>query len=171
MATKTLESYRNSAPTDLQTRFADWITEKVAPTVADEASFREGVRLATALRMPFQASEENKVARVNSVSSRAEEREAKAKEREEKAAARKAAAEERVAKAAEKAAAAKQKAEEAVAKAEARAQALRDKAEGKVAPKPRKAKAKKNADTAETAADAPVETEEVATEDGDDAPW
>lgn len=58
-------SYRDKAPTDLQARFPDWLIEKVGVTFGtkkEEAAFREGVRLATALRMPFQASPENRAA-------------------------------------------------------------------------------------------------------------
>lgn len=79
MATATadmdLSVYLEKGPTDLQTRFGDWIVGTVGydPSRAktkDEA-FREGVRLATALRMPFQRSDENQEILV----SRREERE------------------------------------------------------------------------------------------------
>lgn len=58
-----LAVYLEKAATDLQSRFGDWLVEVVGyePSKAktkDEA-FREGVRLATALRMPFQRSDEN----------------------------------------------------------------------------------------------------------------
>ena len=58
-----LEVYLTKEPTDLQERFADWLKGAVGydPTKAktkDEA-FSEGVRLATALRMAFQRSDEN----------------------------------------------------------------------------------------------------------------
>lgn len=55
-------------PTDLQGRFADWLIEKVGVAVTskkEEAAFREGVRLGTALRIPFQASPENQAARAS----------------------------------------------------------------------------------------------------------
>lgn len=55
-------SYASKEPTDLQVRFADWLIEKVGVnfgTKKEQAAFEEGVRLATALRMPFQRSAEN----------------------------------------------------------------------------------------------------------------
>lgn len=54
--------YADKAPTDLQERFSDWLLEQVGlefGTKKEEIAFREGVRLATALRMPFQRSPEN----------------------------------------------------------------------------------------------------------------
>lgn len=54
--------YKDKAPSDLQERFADWIVDKVGVafgTKKEEAAFNEGVRLAVALRMKFQASPEN----------------------------------------------------------------------------------------------------------------
>jgi len=61
-----LEAYLTKPPTDLQDRFADWIMEQVGydPSGAKtkEAAFREGVRIATAIRIVFQASPENKAA-------------------------------------------------------------------------------------------------------------
>lgn len=58
--------YLTKPATDLQERFADWITEVVGydPSSAKtkEAAFREGVRIATATRMVFQASPENREA-------------------------------------------------------------------------------------------------------------
>jgi hypothetical protein len=58
-------NYKDKEPTDLQARFPDWLIEKVGltfPTKKEEMAFREGVRLSTALRMPFQASDENRAA-------------------------------------------------------------------------------------------------------------
>lgn len=51
--------YADKPPTDLQTRFSAWILDKTAYEPEDMDSFNEGVRLATALRMAFQASPEN----------------------------------------------------------------------------------------------------------------
>jgi hypothetical protein len=54
--------YATKAPTDLQRRLGDWIMEKTGVTFVtkkEEAAYREGVRLAVALRMKFQASPEN----------------------------------------------------------------------------------------------------------------
>lgn len=59
-----LAGYLTKPPTDLQVRFADWIREQVGydPTAAKNKleAFEEGVRIATATRMVFQASPENK---------------------------------------------------------------------------------------------------------------
>lgn len=63
-----LKSYLEKAATDLQERFADWLLDEdivgYDPSAAKtkEAAFREGVRLATAMRMVFQASPENRAA-------------------------------------------------------------------------------------------------------------
>ena len=57
--------YATKAATDLQARLAEWIIEKTGVTFAtkkEEAAYREGVRLAVALRMKFQASPENQAA-------------------------------------------------------------------------------------------------------------
>lgn len=59
-------AYLNKPPTDLQERFPDFIIDKVgydpqSAKTKDEA-FRQGVRLAVALRMSFQASPENREA-------------------------------------------------------------------------------------------------------------
>jgi hypothetical protein len=54
--------YLDKAPTDLQSRFTDWIKDKTEisfQTKKEEAAFDEGVRLGVALRMKFQASPEN----------------------------------------------------------------------------------------------------------------
>ena len=51
--------YADKPPTDLQSRFSGWILEKTGYEPEDMDSFNEGVRLATALRMAFQASPEN----------------------------------------------------------------------------------------------------------------
>lgn len=58
--------WASKAPTDLQKRFGPWLMEKVGlefATKKEEAAFFEGVRLATALRIPFQSSPENQAAR------------------------------------------------------------------------------------------------------------
>jgi hypothetical protein len=57
--------YLDKEPTDLQARFGEWLVDKVGVkfgTKKEEAAFLEGVRLATALRMPFQRSPENQEA-------------------------------------------------------------------------------------------------------------
>lgn len=58
-----LTDYKALPPTNLQARFVGWIQDKVGyePTKAKTKAeaFAEGVRLAVALRMPFQASDEN----------------------------------------------------------------------------------------------------------------
>lgn len=63
-----LTAYLTKAPTSLQERYADWLLDETIvgydPSKAKtkEEAFREGVRLATAMRMIFQASPENKAA-------------------------------------------------------------------------------------------------------------
>jgi hypothetical protein len=54
--------YAAKAPTQTQARFAQWLIDKCQysfTTRKEEAAFRDGVRVATALRMPFQRSPEN----------------------------------------------------------------------------------------------------------------
>jgi hypothetical protein len=55
--------YAEKEPTDLQTRFTDWIPEVTGfdpnGCKSKAAAFAEGVRLAVSLRMPFQRSPEN----------------------------------------------------------------------------------------------------------------
>lgn len=51
--------YADKTPSDLQERFAAWILEVTGFEPNDTDDFNEGVRLATALRMAFQASPEN----------------------------------------------------------------------------------------------------------------
>jgi len=79
-----LEVYLTKPATDLQDRFADWIMEVVGydPSSAKtkEAAFREGVRIATATRMVFQASPENKAATKAKRQERAEAAEVEADE-------------------------------------------------------------------------------------------
>lgn len=67
--------YATKPPTSLQARFPDWLFEKTGitfGTVKEEKAFREGVRLATALRMEFQASPENREATAKERAERAE---------------------------------------------------------------------------------------------------
>lgn len=67
--------YKNKEATTVQERYADWLIEKLQlefPNPKSEAAFREAVRLATALRMIFQASPENQEARENARSEREE---------------------------------------------------------------------------------------------------
>lgn len=71
-------AYKEKDATAVQERFADWLIEKLQiefSSPKNEAAFRETVRLATALRMVFQASPENQEARTET---RAERQEAKA---------------------------------------------------------------------------------------------
>lgn len=58
-----LSVYADREPTAAQEHFADWIVEKVGvayPTQKEMTAFRNGVRLAKALVMRHQASDENK---------------------------------------------------------------------------------------------------------------
>lgn len=58
-----LSVYADREPTAAQEHFADWIVEKVGVTFSTQKemnAFREGVRLAKALVMRHQASDENK---------------------------------------------------------------------------------------------------------------
>lgn len=63
-----LTAYLDKKPTDLQERFAEWLMDEdivgydPAKAKTKEEAFREGVRLATAMRMVFQASPENQEA-------------------------------------------------------------------------------------------------------------
>jgi hypothetical protein len=65
-AERDLTIYADKEPTDLQERFAVWIPEATgydpATAKTKTEAFEEGVRLATALRMIFQASPENQEA-------------------------------------------------------------------------------------------------------------
>lgn len=67
-------TYASKAPTDLQSRFAEWIVEKVeidpATFKTKQQAFEEGVRLAVALRIPFQASPENQAVRAEAARAR-----------------------------------------------------------------------------------------------------
>lgn len=102
--------YRDKEATPLQQRFGPWLIEKTGynPAVAKtkQDAFDAGVRLAVSLRIPFQASPENREATeelrkqreeelATTRAQREEERLAKAKEREDAAAVRAAEAEER----------------------------------------------------------------------------
>lgn len=51
--------YADKPPSDLQDRMAKWILDVTGYEPDDLDSFNEGVRLAVALRMAFQASPEN----------------------------------------------------------------------------------------------------------------
>jgi hypothetical protein len=59
-------TYLDKAPTVLQARFAGWIKDEVgynpATAKTKAEAFEEGVRLATATRMVFQASDFNREA-------------------------------------------------------------------------------------------------------------
>lgn len=85
LSNEEIQAYKDKTPTDLQTRFADWLISKLGLEFANskvEAGFREGVRLGTALRIPFQASDENQSAREDA---RAEREEAAAERKASKA--------------------------------------------------------------------------------------
>lgn len=120
---KDYTEYRDKPPTDLQTRFVPWLLEQTgynpatAKTKAD--AFADGVRLSVYLRIPFQASPENKEATQTSRARRAEEAAARAAEREEAKAAK---AAEREEQAAARAAAKQEKEATKAAKAAAKAQ-------------------------------------------------
>jgi hypothetical protein len=60
-----LSSYATKAPTDLHVRYAQWLVDKVGLTLSakERALFDKAVSISTALRMPFQRSEENQTAR------------------------------------------------------------------------------------------------------------
>lgn len=60
-----LSVYKDKAATPMQERFADWIVAEVGVTFATkaaEAAFFDGVRLAKALIMRYQASDDSKAA-------------------------------------------------------------------------------------------------------------
>lgn len=65
-----LSVYLTKEPTTLQGEFADWIIAKTGKTFkskAEEAAWRDGVRISVALRMKFQASPENQAVRSRAV--------------------------------------------------------------------------------------------------------
>jgi len=67
--------YSGKEPTKLQADFADWLVEKLElnfATKKEEAAWREGVRLAVALRIPFQKSPENQAERARMEAERAD---------------------------------------------------------------------------------------------------
>lgn len=90
-------TYQNGVePTPLQARFADWLMSDAvgyspATAKSKEEAFREGVRYAVALRIPYQASAHNKEATERERIERQEAKALAAKEREEKRAAKAAA--------------------------------------------------------------------------------
>ncbi len=80
--------YLDQPPTPLQARFVGWIMDKVgydpATAKSKQEAFAAGVKFAVALRIPFQASPENKAAtaqlraeRANGNSAEAEQKPAK----------------------------------------------------------------------------------------------
>jgi hypothetical protein len=77
MASKSAPQYASNlekAPTDLQTRMADWLIEKTGvdpDSLSPREAFNVGVKLAVALRMVFQASPENKKATADRRASKA----------------------------------------------------------------------------------------------------
>jgi len=57
------DAYAEKAPTSLQEHFAEWLIDNMQiefPTQKAEAIFKNAVRLAVALRIPYQRSAENK---------------------------------------------------------------------------------------------------------------
>lgn len=75
-------AYKTKAATPVQERYADWLKEKLQLEFASpkaEAAFDEAVRISTALRMIFQASDENQEARAEARSEREEAAAAKPK--------------------------------------------------------------------------------------------
>lgn len=75
MSDEAIAAYKEKEPTAVQTRYADWLIEKLSldfKTPKDETLFRESVRLATALRMIFQASPENQGVRAETRAEREE---------------------------------------------------------------------------------------------------
>jgi hypothetical protein len=77
-------SYKDKAPTALQERFVGWITEETtynpAAAKTKAEAFAAGVRLATALRMPFQRSPQNQEALEEARAATAERKAARAAE-------------------------------------------------------------------------------------------
>lgn len=81
MTDEQILAYKGKESTVVQTRYADWLIEKLElefPNAKSEAAFREAVRLATALRMIFQASPENQGEREEAKAAREEASGAKA---------------------------------------------------------------------------------------------
>lgn len=81
MTDEQILAYKDKATTPVQERFSDWLIEKLElefATPKAEAAFREATRLATALRMIFQASPENQDARAEAKAEREEATETKA---------------------------------------------------------------------------------------------
>ena len=80
-----LSAYLEKEPTDLQARFAEWLKDEEIvgydPSKAKnkEEAFNEGVRLAVALRMTFQASPENREANASRKTSKGEDEAPKGK--------------------------------------------------------------------------------------------
>lgn len=69
-----LTSYATKAPTDLHVRYADWLVEKLGlefKNKAERAVFDRAVSVSTALRMPFQRSDENQEANATRAAERA----------------------------------------------------------------------------------------------------
>lgn len=137
-----IKAYNGKASTAVQTRYADWLIEKLEieftgskkEAEAKEALFRETVRVSTALRMIFQASPENQEAREEGKAEREEAQEAKAAEK------------------------AKAKADKKAAKAAKPAED--DEAEADETPAPKAKPAKKSAKAAKPAA--PADDEDAA---------
>jgi hypothetical protein len=68
------KTYLDKAPTALQRRFADYIVSEVgynpATAKSKQEAFEEGVRIATATRMVFQASTFNREGRAEEIANR-----------------------------------------------------------------------------------------------------
>lgn len=91
-------TYQNGvAPTPLQARFAAWLQSDAvgydpATAKSKKEAFEEGVRYAVALRIPYQASEHNKLATEEERDQRAQQKAQRDEERAKAKAAREAAA-------------------------------------------------------------------------------
>ena len=69
-----LAAYATKAPTDLHERYANWLVTKLGlefKNKAERAVFDRAVSVATALRMPFQRSDENQEANATRAAERA----------------------------------------------------------------------------------------------------
>lgn len=73
-------AYATKAPTALQARFVPWIMDKTgydaSTAKSKQEAFEAGVRMAVALRIPFQRSDENQAARAEGRANGAAEAEA-----------------------------------------------------------------------------------------------
>lgn len=87
MSDEKILAYKDKEATAVQERYADWLIEKLQLEFSNakaEAAFREATRLATALRMIFQASPENQGERESAKEAREEAAAAKAQAKKDK---------------------------------------------------------------------------------------